>query len=528
MKKSLLLLGTCIFLAACTVHTDVKEAVKENLERAETALASIEDSVDHNSGARIIETDEVWLGDIGIQREHGEPFPSRFDYITISYDEPMTLEEITTHITAETGYSFTIFDNDDEENDDDIEEVGPRIIPPSLALNNQNQAPPVDLRDRMVLDHTGSFSDLVNLIAGRFGFDWINENQKVTFFKDQTIVYEIMSLPGQQSIQGALTTSTSPQGGSEQGSSFQAGINTSTQYTANVNFWDDLEATVKTQVGERGVVHVNQSTSSVTVRAHRQIQKKVKKFIDRLNADIEKVAIVEVQILKVTIEDEERFGLAMQGYFNDPASDFSFGANSSLPSSFVDGAGGRMGFEVVNPANRWVGSNGIIEMLGTTGSVSREDTALIVTQNHFSTPFQSVVLDTYLAAITENAVADNRTSETLSPGSYTVGLTLNLMVNIKPNSKMLVQLDYTASAREELRVFGSGNSNSVVQQPKIASTSSTMRSVMRPGETLVLTGLSRVANNLAKKVAGPLGFSSSADKNREVMIVLMTPRVKKT
>jgi hypothetical protein len=131
------------------------------------------------------------------------------------------------------------------------------------------------------------------------------------------------------------------------------------------------------------------------------------------------------------------------------------------------------------------------------------------------------VQNTTLGSTSGSAATSTVTSQ-ISPGNIITGITIYVLPKII-DQKILMQVNADLSVKESLTTFTSGQSQ--VQLPTISSKSFNQRSVIRSGETLILSGMRQLSNSanatqLFKSQA--LGGKGSTQFNSET-VVLITP-----
>jgi type II secretory pathway component GspD/PulD (secretin) len=102
------------------------------------------------------------------------------------------------------------------------------------------------------------------------------------------------------------------------------------------------------------------------------------------------------------------------------------------------------------------------------------------------------------------------------------GLTLYILPKIMDN-KILMQVNADLSSKKALITFGTGSSS--VQLPTVAEKHFNQRSMIRSGDTLILSGFRQVTNNAQAMQlfrAQSLG-GKGAEQNNQETVVLITP-----
>ena len=91
---------------------------------------------------------------------------------------------------------------------------------------------------------------------------------------------------------------------------------------------------------------------------------------------------------------------------------------------------------------------------------------------------------------------------------------------------MLLMFTMTLTDKDSMdeKQFGEGSSRTSIQLPVLKTRGFVQEVAMTSGSTLVLTGFEEVRTN-SNSSKDITSFSKSADKSRNVMVILLTPEV---
>ena len=153
--------------------------------------------------------------------------------------------------------------------------------------------------------------------------------------------------------------------------------------------------------------------------------------------------------------------------------------------------------------------------------------ATATTLNNRIAPIQVSTNESYVEKI-ETTMNDNTTSTSITPAKINSGFTMEVLPRILDHGRLLVMFTMTLTQLEDLKTINGGSSeeggSSQVQLPKIRTRGFVQEIAMVSGSTLMLTGFEEV-NTQTDKSTDLFGASSSAEKNRNVMVILLTPEV---
>ncbi|MBN1783536.1 MAG: hypothetical protein JW812_01050 [Alphaproteobacteria bacterium] len=498
MKKistSLLAVAMLLFVSACnekvsqSVNTQVRQEYREasqSFERAKNPLKrTTDDTVSRSAG--------VWLGDSSVKQEHKEPLPAILETpmgITFIADEEKTLKEITGEIENLTGIQVMI--------DDLIEEQ-------SL--------------ERIKLKHTGPLSELLTTIATELGLYWFHENEKITFYKQETKTFTLYALPTDTSYNSVI--------GSDEGE------NLSIQTSANLKEWEEIENALKGIV-QTGNISISRSTGTITVTSGPSTLARVGKYIREQNRRLSKLVTISVRVIQVSLDDENSVGINWNAFFAN-ASGLKLASETVNPFSTNEGI---QSISVeVDPTTTGsladaAGSKSALNALAKQGKISVVTSATVTTRNNRIAPVNSTQTFKYVDSFSTSAQSDNFNTTDFKPEEETIGFGMQLLPNILENGRVLVM--FNMSLRELLswdeQSFGSGDNAIKVRMPRIDERSFRQELVLKSGQTLIMTGFEKTRNGDTRYGVGDpnfmgLGGGRDTQSSRDILVVMLTPQV---
>ena len=103
---------------------------------------------------------------------------------------------------------------------------------------------------------------------------------------------------------------------------------------------------------------------------------------------------------------------------------------------------------------------------------------------------------------------------------------MEVLPRILDHGRLLIMFAMTITelTQMETQRFGSGDSQTMIQLPTVETRGFVQEVAMSSGSTLVLTGFEKV-NTSTDKTKEISGFSNNAERNRNVLVILLTPEV---
>jgi len=349
---------------------------------------------------------------------------------------------------------------------------------------------------------------------------------------------------------GAGTSSTTASGASV--SSYVSSDESDSEYSSlsgKLSVWDDLEKTITQLLTPEGKVIVSQATTSVTVRDKPSTVELIGQYISNMNNNLTRQVLVKVQVLQVQLENDYTFGInwnaVISAFHNSP---FVINGNYGTPvsiSTFTPQTNTAAGTTVLpqlglnNASEDNANKIGqipyytiLFNALNQQGKTSVVTEPRVVCLNNQVSVIRIVNSVGYLASVqnttlagTSSASAVNTVTSQLTPGTVVTGLTLYILPRIlKQNVYLQVNADLS-TAEPFTTVSSGGASGTSIQVPNITEKHFNQRSVIKSGDTLILSGFRQVSNTANANqfvTSQALGGKGSQQLNTET-IVLITP-----
>ena len=402
----------------------------------------------------------------------------------------------------------------------------------------------------LTMSYSGSVKGALDLLAAKTGYVYSVYNNNVYWQSMVTRTFEVAFMPGGTDYLMGQT------GGG--GSSTAAATGLTTNYTTSdassseysslsgkLSVWTDIENTIKQLLSPAGTVSVSQATTTITVHDKPTNVELIGQYIRNLNKNLSKQVLIKIQILEVNLENDFTFGinwdLIANAFHKSP---FILNGNYGTPVSITAFTAQNSGLTTPEFGTQSQGSGFIpsytilFNALNQQGKTSVVTEPRVVCLNNQVSVVRIVQQNGYIASIQNTAgvggttsgssVSTNTVTSQVTPGTVITGLTLYILPKIL-NKDIYMQVNADLSENNGFTTLGGTVNANVtatqVQLPNITEKHFNQRSVIRSGDTLILSGFRQVmnianANQLLSSQA--LGGKGAQQTNKET-IVLITP-----
>lgn len=543
----LILSGFVCALTACSLSKTVDNDVDRNLEKIETSLENAHPAETQISLDTISVKDDIWLGNKSVKIHEGESLPAKFETengITLFNTQPVGLMTLAEQLTRMTGISVRIDERVQEQNeellddeDTDIEEGDP--TPKNMILPN----------------YEGKLSGFLDQVAARFNLWWRYQNNEIVFYQMETRIFTFYALPTTSNLSATI-------GGTSSGGD---GGNTSTNLDSSIetNFWEEVESTVTAMIPENAQITSSKTNGTITVTASPYTLQRVAQYVRSMNDKLSRQVAISVKVLQVTLSDEEQIGLNLNLVTSALSKRIGFdiatttaltaasGSTDSLTMGLVQpDASGNWNTDQSSPWNKlwkqnyvlkettnaagstvyeWVpntdspysATSAVIDAISKQGATSLVTSATVTTLNNKVAPVQVSTETSYIAS-TEMTVQDGITTITPTTSTVNAGFTMEVLPRILDHGRLLLMFTMTITELTNMETITTGSS--MTQLPTIETRGFVQEVAMVSGSTLILSGFEKVQSS-NERTKGVTGMRKKSDKDRNVLVVLLTPQV---
>lgn len=412
---------------------------------------------------------------------------------------------------------------------------------------------------RTSVNYSGTVRGALDLLASKTGYVYSISGNSIYWRAFITKTYDIAFMPGStgylmgKSSDGAGAAGGAGGGGGggqSQTSDFSTTDDASAQYSSlrgELSVWNDIQSTIAQLISPDGKVSVSQATTTVTVRDRPTNINLVTQYVKNLNSKLSKQVLVKIQVLEVDLASDYNMGvnwsLVASAFKNSP---FVLNGNYGTPISITNLSTSVLGVPTSVITNTTLNTGGtpvfgtvgngqipsysiLVNALSQQGKTSVVSEPRVVCLNNQVSVVRINEQEGYVASVQNTTLSgdtgggtNNTVTSQITPGNLITGITLYILPKIM-GKKIYLQVNADLSTKKNIRTFESGDSR--VELPEVASKSFNQRSMIRSGETLILSGFRQIANRanaqqLMKSQA--LGGKASTQETSET-IMLITP-----
>lgn len=461
---------------------------------------------------------DIWLGDTSKVEFEGEPVPSYLetkDGITLISNRPITLYEIGSMINKITSLSVR---------------YAPELEETAVSQADSNKPSMDDIgaqwtdSTKMIVNYKGPMSGLLDEVANRFAIWWKYEKGEIYFYKYVTKTFVIYSLPTNPS----LSVSVGGEGGS-------SSISQSSEVDG-MDLWSDIESTIQSMVSSDANLTINKSSGTITLTSTPTDIKRVAKYVNEQNNRVSKQVAISVKVIQLAMNNADKYSLNLNATFGGRGSikNISGSTDASIGDKISDLT---MGIS----SKRW-SVDAAMEALSSEGETNLVTSGTVTTMNNKPAPIQVVKTQNYISEITKTNSGDSGAYDiSVDTDEIETGFTMSVLPRILDHGRILMFFNLTLSdllSLDTISVSGGGDDpdteeksdQNIIQNPIIENRGFTQEVAMKSGETLILAGYERVEDSVDKKGVGTpenmaLGGSSSAEKKRTILVIMLTPVV---
>ncbi|MHB8549313.1 MAG: hypothetical protein ACYDAZ_09155 [Thermoplasmataceae archaeon] len=384
---------------------------------------------------------------------------------------------------------------------------------------------------------TGPLSGLLDTVAARYGVYWRYRHGAITLFKYESRTYPVALPATATSLADSVTASGGVGGGgggaaggtgtgsSVSGASLASGSLTVHAKTTLDPYADTLDA-VQQIVNESqsgGLAVASRSTGTVTVLAPPPVQEAVAQFIRQQNRAAARNVLVTVQVFQVQINRQGTVGGSLNLAFNAFSGALQ-GSVGGIQTPAPQNGAPLSSLSLIVPAAatgnlaKYSGSQAVVNALMTVGHVRLVTSGTVLTSNGQPAPLQVANQVSYLASSSTTSTLGAGATNSLTPGTVTVGFTSNFLPRLMGRRRILLQYQLQLSTLQSLNTITSDGSS--IQVPDISEQSAEQAVVLRSGQTLVLAGFGQTQHT----TGGGIGFIGGYDtktQNRSWLVILI-------
>lgn len=330
---------------------------------------------------------------------------------------------------------------------------------------------------------------------------------------------------------------TQGQGSNGQSSSVGGGNGTTISTRIETNYWENLEKSLMTMLGDKEgrSVLVSPQAGLVSVRALPEELKTIRHFLQTSEENLTRQVVIEARILEVTLSDEFQQGINWsQIASNIGSTDFSFGTSAGVLGNSLSSALGGIASLTYSSED----FTGVLNLLSTQGNVQVLSSPRVTALNNQKAVIKVGDDEYFVTDISsQNTITANSTSVVpdieLTP--FFSGIALDVTPQINDKGSILLHIHPSVIETQEQEKVVTLNQEQIVL-PLAQSTIRESDTVIRAnsGEIVVIGGLmqSIISDEVSKTpllgdipLLGKLFTNTREKETKRELIILLKPTV---
>lgn len=426
---------------------------------------------------------------------------------------------------------------------------GVRITPVAAAAASAGgvaMAGPLALRETGVnavpMQWSGSLSDYLNHVTDLAGLSWEYRDGAVVIERYRTESFELGAFDGDTTYALGMTGADAGTGGSS--ASGSGGTSTSAASSdvsdkGKVNTVDSLIRTVQQIVKDvpGSAVIRAEGSGRLVVTTTRETMARVRDFIRSENESMLRQVQLQFDIYSIRRSEADERGVDWDAVFQSMSK--AFGVSVASPAPLVGTAAGGVGFSILDAtaapgsatARRFGGSRALLALLNEFGHSSEHRPVSLLGLNRQWARKASLASQAYVSETTPGvATSVGAGAPGLKTATVTTGDRYVAMPYVMDNGAVLLKFGIGLSSLVQIANFtsGSGASQQTVQTPETTSVIDQAAVLLKAGQVLAITGLSRVVaterrRSLAEDSPIGLGGSRTIEREREDFVIFVRP-----
>lgn len=420
----------------------------------------------------------------------------------------------------------------------------PGVPVPSSMINGSNglaaaatsqptfNQPITDLSS-LEMKWNGTPSSFLDYTTSRLGLSWSYRDGVVVIERYITETFEMATFGGSQDYKMGLSAGNSGSGGSGDQSG-NASSTLSLNEAGKMEVLKSLREAVDNMVKPAGGnVVLNEGTGRFFVTAPKDVMARVREVIKSEDASLQRQAVIQFDIYSVISNDSKEAGVDWSIVFRSLAN--AYGATLRSPATLTSTVAGGLGISILagvpgnSTSTQYGGSAAILSLLNQVGTNALYRPISMVALNRQWARKTNLNTDGYLS---ETTPAASSLSGSGVPGLKTSSITTGDKIIVQPAimDNGAIILKFGVSLTELLGLFdqtaGSGASFQKVQTPNTSGTDDQGTVRLNPGESMVVTGLSRRrasgdTRSLGEGISTGFGGSRKDAYKREDFLIIV-------
>lgn len=379
----------------------------------------------------------------------------------------------------------------------------------------------------------GTLQGFLDHVTARLNLSWAYRDGVVVIERYLTETFELAAFAGVQDYKMGLTGGTQGKAGAE-GTSGSSSSTLDLTESGKIAALDSLKRAVETIVAPTGgSVVLNEGTGRLLVTTTRDIMSRVRDVVKAEGAALQRQAQIQIDVYSVIMNDADERGVDWSVVYQSLSN--AWGAAVRSPATLTGSAAGATSINILSSVQgsdtsaRFGGSQAVLNLLNQVGESVQHRPLSLIALNRAWARKTNLKVDGY---VSETTPATASSAGSGAPGLKTSSITTGDKFMVQPailDSGAII-LKFGVSLTELLGLFdvtaGSGATLQKVQTPVTSGTDDQGTVRLRPGEAMVVTGLSRRLGStdrrlLAEGASVGFGGSRKASVKREEFLIVV-------
>lgn len=419
--------------------------------------------------------------------------------------------------------------------------TGPLPTPQAASNIPTTQLPVTEISAIDVRWKNNDIVSLLNQVTDRLGLTWSYRDGVVTIQRYMTESFELASIVATQDF---TMNMSGAQSGAAGGSGGATGSSASQMTLTETGKTDAINTFVKTLTGVlAGVpgssVALNDGSARVTVTTTKDAMRQVREIVKQEVESMSRQVMIQIDIYSMTRNVNQESGIDLSVVFRNLQN--TFGVTFAGPASVATAQAGAVAINVLSSTTGGRPSSELVRQLGDSSlmiralhqngvSVQHQPLSLIAMNRQWARK-TNLTQKGYLSETTPSTVAGAGSG---APGLKTASVTTGDRYMVQPAvlDNGSVMLKFGISLTNLLGLFdvtaGAGATLQKVQTPEVSGTDDQSTVLLKAGQVMMLTGLSRNkattdGRSLSEGIPNGIGGSSTARVTREDFVIFIRP-----
>jgi len=392
-----------------------------------------------------------------------------------------------------------------------LSQMGGSVTPPKMVASANT------LRG---INWQGSLSGLLDHVTTRLGLSWRYEQGRVAIFYLDTRSFPIRFQDSKTQFTSRSVYGSSSGGSSSDGASTEGNSSQTTITDMNTNRYKEIEDTVKSMLTP-GTGRMSISTGLLTVTDTSRVLNAVQAFIEGRNTELTRQVVLNVKVYSVTKKRQDQMGIDLDAVFKSGSVGLSLGNTmAGTASSAMTG-----GISILD--GKFANSSAFIHALAQQANVSVVTQSASTTTNMSPVRVQVVTQQDYISQVSTENTANVGSSTSVEKATISTGFNMTLLPYIQPASDQM-ELQYSISMSDDPDMQPEKVGEVTLKLPKTKMHNFAQSTILRSGQTLLLSGHNQESNSVNRQGVGSPGFFGlgggvNGENNDAILVILITP-----